>query len=95
MVWFHVIDDQIIEVPPIQYMFYIFQELTADGPVYRIEQYCGFVEEYIGVIGYTAGNGVDIFKQVKPVVIGSYPVYIVSNGAYTIHKLSTPFTVRL
>ena len=37
VVWFHVIDDQIIEIPSIQHMFYIFQELTAYGPVYRIE----------------------------------------------------------
>jgi hypothetical protein len=90
-----VIDDQIIEIPSIQHMFYIFQELTAYGPVYRIEQYRGFVEEDVGIIGYATGNGVDIFKQVKPVVIGSDPVYIVGNGTYTIHDLSTPFTVRL
>ena len=58
----HMVDHQVIQNSLAQEMFYIFQKLPAGGPVYRIEQNGLFVQQQISVVGYSAGNWVNIFK---------------------------------
>ena len=83
------IDNQIIQVTPVQNMLYIFQKLTAGIPVYGIKQYRFLIQQQIGIIGYAIRNRVNIFKQGKTVIISSHPVQIVNYFSYTVHTTSS------
>ena len=74
MVGLHVIDDQIVERLACKQIIHVFEQLTAGRPVNGIEQNTVLVEQEVGVIGHTARNGMDIFKQCQSVVVGTDPV---------------------
>ncbi|MPN44510.1 hypothetical protein SDC9_192075 [bioreactor metagenome] len=89
MVRLQMVDDQIIQRTARQNVLHVFKKLTAAGPVHRVEQSGLFVQQKIGVIGDTSGNGICIFKQGKAVVVGPYPVHILGYISYTIHICSS------
>ena len=70
----HVVNYQIVQLPSLQQIIHVFQKLSACGPVHGIEKDRLFIKQQIRIIRNTSGNGMDIFKQGKPVVIGTHPV---------------------
>ena len=74
VVGLHVVDDQIVERFACKQIVHVFEQLTAGRPVNSVEQNTVLVEQEVGVVGHTAWNGMDIFKQSQPVVVGTDPV---------------------
>ena len=71
---FHMVDYQVIQLFSLKQIVHVFQQLSAGGPVYGIEQHRFFIQKQISIIGNASGNGMNIFKKGKSVVIGAHPV---------------------
>ena len=94
VVGLHVVDDQVIQGPLPQQMLHVLQQLAAGRPVHGVEEDGLFVQQQVGVVADAPGDGMDVFKQVEPVVVGAHPVQIFSHIADTIHGIPS-FLLRL
>ena len=89
VVGLHVVDEQVVQGPVAQQVVQILQQLAADGPVHGVEQDGGLVQQQIGIIAHTPGDGMDVFKQMGTVVVGPHPVQIISDTAHAVHRCSS------
>ena len=87
VVGLHVVDDHVIQRPAVQQVLQIFHQLAAGGPVHRVEENGGLVQQKVGIVADPPGDGMDILKQGQPPVVGAHPIKLVGHLAYTIHKL--------
>src|SRR5699024_8282915 len=62
-------------------------ELPVGRPVHGVEEHGLLVQQQVGVVADPLGDGVDVLKQVEPVVVGPHPVQIVGYLAHAIHNL--------
>ena len=85
MIGLHMVDDQVVQGALSQQILDILQQLPADRPIHRIEEDALLIQQQVGVVAHTSGNGMNVLKQMEPVIIGSHPVQIFRNIADTIH----------
>ena len=85
VVGLHVVDHQPVQGLVAQQVVQVVLELAVGGPVYRVKEDGLLVQQQVGVVGNPPGDGVDVFKQVEPVVVGPHPIQIVRYLAHAIH----------
>ena len=62
MVWFHMLQDEIIELAAMKQIFYIFQEFITASFVHGVDDTGLCVINEIGVVGDAFGNWENPFK---------------------------------
>ena len=85
VVGLHVVDDEIVQPAPVQYVGDVFEELVADALVHSVQQDGFLVQQYVGVVGNAPGDGVDVLKQRQTAVVCADPVQVGMDGLDTIH----------
>ena len=68
------VDDQIIEGTAVKYGVHIFEKLTSDGVVSRVEKNCLLIQQQIGVVGYSLCERKNILKQLDSAITCADPV---------------------
>ena len=59
----HVVDDEVVELPPVQHGGQILEKLSRDGAVHRVDQHGLLIEQDIGVVGHAPRDGIDVLEQ--------------------------------
>ena len=88
MVRLHVVDHQIIQGPAVQRAHHVFQKLTGNRGVDRVDQGRLVVQDQIGVIGDAAGDREEVFKQRKPTVAAADPNDGITDISRAAHRVS-------
>ena len=89
VVGLHMVDDQIVQRAAVQQVLDVLQQLAAGRPVYGVKQHGLLIEQQVSVVGYTARDGMDIFKQGKAMIVRTDPIQIVRYIAYAVHTVSS------
>jgi hypothetical protein len=63
MVGFHVVDDEVVQLTPIECCSNVLKELLADGEVGGVQQGGLLVEQHVAVVRYAPRNGVYVLKE--------------------------------
>ena len=82
---FHMVHNQIIQIPSLQNTFQVFHKRVGKCRVGCIEQRAFLIHKNIRVIGYASGNRINIFKQGDLPVVDANPVKRLRNPSGTIH----------
>ena len=85
----HMVDDQAVQRPLAQQVLQILQQLAAGRPIHRVEEHALLIQQEVGVVGDAPGDGMDIFEQSRPVVVGAHPIQIFRHFAYAVHVRSS------
>ena len=72
VVWFHVLNDQIVGLSSVQYVLDIVEPLVGEVLVDRIHDGDLVVEDHIGVVGHSVGDFILSFEQIDFMVVDAY-----------------------
>ena len=82
------LDHQIVGFASAECFGYIFQPFFCKVDIYGVHD-CGlFVQDHIGVVGHSVGNGILSFKEVYMVVVDTH---IADCFCYCCHIVRSPF----
>ena len=95
MVGFHMVDDQVIQTAAVQRSSHVLQELGAHRNVGGVHQRGFLVQNDVGVVGNTAGNGEQVLELGQATVAGAHVNDIRGNGLNVVHDLYLPEMVEL
>jgi len=81
----HVVDEHIVQFPPVQGVFQILKELGLHRPVHRVKENRLLVQQQVGVEGHAPGDGVGALKQGVLAVVAADPEQVVGDLSDTVH----------
>ena len=85
------VDHHEVQRSPVQHSLYVLDKLPSYSPVCRIEKDCLFVQQYIGIVGHTVIEGMDVFKQGQAPVIGAHPVKVICHFSIVMHMFTSAY----
>ena len=86
MVGFHVLYDEVIQLPAGEYMLNVFKVQTADRFIHGVDQDGFFVKQQIRIVTHAVREWVGVFKQIQPPLTCADPVEILGHFLDTVHK---------
>ena len=86
MVGFHVLYDEVIQLPAREHMVDVFKEQAADRLIHSVDQDGLLVQQQIGVVAHAVRERVGVFKQIQPPLTCADPVEILGHFLDTVHK---------
>ena len=65
----HMVDDEIVELPPGEGVFHIFKVLAPDGLIATVEKRSLLIQDEIGIVAYAAVQRKEVLEEMKPPVL--------------------------
>ena len=94
VVGLHMVDEHIVQLPPVQSVLQILKELGLHRTVHRVKENRLLVQQQVGVEGHAPGDGVGALKQGVLAVVAADPEQVVGDLSDTVH-IKTSFLSRL
>ncbi len=88
VVGLHVVDEHIVQLPAVQGVLQILEELGLDRPVHRVEEHRLLIQQQVGVVGHPPGDRVVTFKAGALPVVAADPDQILCHVPHTMHIIN-------